>query len=447
MSRSLRRPARYAATVATGALAVSAALGATVAGPALAGPNASTGALSPGSVATASNATYAYTLTNTTTASSPTGILTLSSALVDVPAGYGTPTGFTSTNPTWSATVTTDPNTGGPALCLSGSGLAPGGTVTIGFTDVAPASPAVTTWSTLASTFSGCQLLFLGNFPFNGSQPQVAVDKLVYFAHSTSGVVSKPITPGFTVEAQDASGTRDSAFTRPITLKLGQNPGGATPFTTTVNASSGDATFTPTIDKIGSGYTVLASSDSSPGVSSEPIYITSAAKSVACNPGASCDTGVVAPTGHTTTAAEAIGAAGPASDVVSIAVGDKPAISCGTNSGTAPPALDVFVGDFNRHLTVKALYDRDTDGDPFSGFTKALSPSAFRGVCFQGSNDPAPHTIGACTGTDANGFGTPEPCIQSEFVEPDDSSAHADLMSVLSLNPDPDPHIVNIPTP
>jgi sugar lactone lactonase YvrE len=65
---------------------------------------------------------------------------------------------------------------------------------------------------------------------------------------------------GLTVQAQDSSGNLITSFNGTVTVALAMNPGGATlGGTLTVTASGGAATFSGlTLDKAGSGYTLVA---------------------------------------------------------------------------------------------------------------------------------------------------------------------------------------------
>ncbi len=85
-----------------------------------------------------------------------------------------------------------------------------------------------------------------------------------------------PITPAVQVEVLDAQGNRVTGSTAPITLALGNNPGGATlsgggP----VNAVSGVASFNSlSLDRTGTGYTLVASSPNLTSATSAAFDIT-----------------------------------------------------------------------------------------------------------------------------------------------------------------------------
>ncbi len=86
--------------------------------------------------------------------------------------------------------------------------------------------------------------------------------KLVYSVEPGNSVSTKSITPAIRVQAQDDGGNLVSAMTGAVTLALNHNPGSATlSGTVTVSAEGGVAVFTDiAIDKVGSGYTLDATS-------------------------------------------------------------------------------------------------------------------------------------------------------------------------------------------
>ena len=77
-------------------------------------------------------------------------------------------------------------------------------------------------------------------------------------ASTTAGATLAPIV----LTVRDAQSITTTAFTGPVSVTLGANPGGATlGGTTTVNAVAGVATFsTLTVNRVGTGYTLVASS-------------------------------------------------------------------------------------------------------------------------------------------------------------------------------------------
>src|SRR5207244_3660926 len=86
--------------------------------------------------------------------------------------------------------------------------------------------------------------------------------QLVFAVQPTTTVAGASITPAVQVTAQDGQGNTATGFTGNITVAIGANPGGGTlAGTATVAAVSGVATFSGlSIDKAGTGYTLVASS-------------------------------------------------------------------------------------------------------------------------------------------------------------------------------------------
>jgi len=91
-------------------------------------------------------------------------------------------------------------------------------------------------------------------------------------AAATAGL---PIAPAVEVEVLDAFGNTVTDDTAAVHVGLGQNPGGAAlNGTTTVQPQNGEAAFGDlTLDKTGTGYTLIASRIGIPAVSSAPFAI------------------------------------------------------------------------------------------------------------------------------------------------------------------------------
>jgi hypothetical protein len=79
-----------------------------------------------------------------------------------------------------------------------------------------------------------------------------------------------PITPSVAVTARDNLGNHATGFTADVTIALGTNPsGGLLSGTTTVTAIAGTATFVDlSIDRVGTGYTLVATTVGQPDVTS-----------------------------------------------------------------------------------------------------------------------------------------------------------------------------------
>ena len=102
-----------------------------------------------------------------------------------------------------------------------------------------------------------------------GTSPTSLLDTFKFVAPATQLVVTTPpasVTAnapfGLTVNAEDGSGNTDTTYNGPVTLALsGGTSGAMLGGTLTVNAVNGKATFTnPTINMVGTGYTLSASS-------------------------------------------------------------------------------------------------------------------------------------------------------------------------------------------
>ncbi len=92
---------------------------------------------------------------------------------------------------------------------------------------------------------------------------QVAT-QLAFTVEPTTTIVASSIMPAVQVAIQGARGTLVAGATDAVTVAIGTNPGGGTlSGTTTVNAVAGVASFTDlTIDQVGTGYTLVATSGS-----------------------------------------------------------------------------------------------------------------------------------------------------------------------------------------
>jgi hypothetical protein len=89
-----------------------------------------------------------------------------------------------------------------------------------------------------------------------------AATQLVISVQPTTAVSEASISPAVQVTAQDPAGNTDPTFTANVTMAIDNNPGGGTlSGTATKAAVAGIATFSDlSIDKVGTGYTLIASS-------------------------------------------------------------------------------------------------------------------------------------------------------------------------------------------
>jgi hypothetical protein len=120
---------------------------------------------------------------------------------------------------------------------------------------------SVGTGYTLQASTNGLPMASTAQFNVTGTQTGVSTAKLQIMAQPP-GTVTVGGGFGLTVAAVTSAGAVDPSFNGPITLALGNNPGGgALGGTTTVTAKNGIATFTGlSLNKAGTGYTLVASS-------------------------------------------------------------------------------------------------------------------------------------------------------------------------------------------
>ncbi|HEX2638324.1 MAG TPA: metallophosphoesterase [Gemmatimonadales bacterium] len=111
--------------------------------------------------------------------------------------------------------------------------------------------------------------------PRPGSDPPVAT-ALAFAVQPSHTVAGAAITPAVQAEIRDQFGARLTTASNSITLAIGTNPSGGTlSGTTTVAAVNGVATFSGlSIDQVGSGYTLTATSSGLTGATSAAFNIT-----------------------------------------------------------------------------------------------------------------------------------------------------------------------------
>jgi plastocyanin len=120
-----------------------------------------------------------------------------------------------------------------------------------------------------------------------GPGPSPTPTKLGFTAQPSNTAVGAAITPAVQVSVQDASGNPVTSSAAPITIAIGNNPGGATlGGTSTQNAATGVATFSDlTFDKPGTAYTLSASSSGLTSATSGGFNVLGAAALIAKNAG------------------------------------------------------------------------------------------------------------------------------------------------------------------
>ena len=120
-----------------------------------------------------------------------------------------------------------------------------------------------------------------------GPGPSPTPTKVAFTAEPINTAVGAAITPAVKVTVQDASGNPVTSSTAPITIAIGNNPGGATlGGTTTQNSATGVATFSDlTLDNSGAAYTLSASSSGLTSATSGAFNVFGAAALIAKNAG------------------------------------------------------------------------------------------------------------------------------------------------------------------
>ncbi|MGC9092860.1 MAG: FlgD immunoglobulin-like domain containing protein [Bacteroidota bacterium] len=106
--------------------------------------------------------------------------------------------------------------------------------------------------------------------------------KLAFTVQPTNTTVNSSITPAIKVAIQDDNGNTVTSSNANVTIALGNNPTGATlSGTTTVAAVNGVATFPSlSIDKAGTGYTLIATSAGLTSATSSSFNITAASSGI-----------------------------------------------------------------------------------------------------------------------------------------------------------------------
>ena len=103
---------------------------------------------------------------------------------------------------------------------------------------------------------------------------QVAT-RLAFITQPLGGTAGRTFSPVVMVQIEDAGGTSVTTASDMVTVAIGMNPGGATlAGTATVAALGGVATFSGIyVDKAGAGYTLVASSGTFTGSTTDPFTI------------------------------------------------------------------------------------------------------------------------------------------------------------------------------
>jgi hypothetical protein len=153
-------------------------------------------------------------------------------------------------------------------------------TFTGGVTLKTAGSQSVTATDTVTSSITGSATV---------SVSPAAASKLVFGQQPTNTRVNAIITPPVTVLVQDAFGNTVTSATNVVNIAIGTNPSGGTlSGTTSVTVSGGIATFSNlSINKVGNGYTLVATSGTLTSATSASFNIRRKGGAVAQKPGPS----------------------------------------------------------------------------------------------------------------------------------------------------------------
>lgn len=111
--------------------------------------------------------------------------------------------------------------------------------------------------------------------PFTATGTSGSAAKIAFTVPPVNTSAGSAIAPAVKVAFQDASGNTVTSVNATVTLAIGTNPGAGTlSGTVSVGAVNGVATFSNlSIDKVGAGYTLVASADGFPDVTSQTFDI------------------------------------------------------------------------------------------------------------------------------------------------------------------------------
>ena len=176
--------------------------------------------------------------------------------------------------------------TGDVALTITaGTGVSG---ATLAGTAIVPASAGVATFATLNIGLSGTRFQLSATSQGEAGATSDTFDvrpgpatRLVVISQPATATAATPFAPAFQVTALDALGNPAIDFAGTVTVTIENNPGGGLlAGATAVLAQTGVATFPDlSIDKSGSGYTLLATADPLTAVTSEGIDVVAGAAS------------------------------------------------------------------------------------------------------------------------------------------------------------------------
>ncbi|HET9707443.1 MAG TPA: hypothetical protein VFP39_03975, partial [Gemmatimonadales bacterium] len=231
----------------------------------------------------------------------------------------------------------------------------PGGGTLAGTTTVA-AVGGVATFSSLSINKTGTGYRFAAaSGSFNNSSNAFSIvagapTALVFSGQPTSSGAGATITPAVQVTVEDALGNTATTFGGIVNVAIGNNPSGGTlGGTASLAAAAGVATFSGlSIDKIGAGYTLVASSTGLTGVTSAAFDITAggATQLVFSTQPTTATAGATISPAVQVTAKDALGnIASGFTGTVTVAIGTNPA--GGNLSGTKTVAAVAGVATFS----------------------------------------------------------------------------------------------------
>jgi len=207
---------------------------------------------------------------------------------------------------------------------------------------------------TLAASSSGLTGATSGVFNVTAAPPPPATH-LAFTAQPTNTQVGSTVSPAVQVSALDASNAVVAGFTGTITVAIGTNPAGGTlSGTLTVAAVNGVAAFsTLSINQVGNGYTLAASSSGLTGATSGLFNITAppATHLIFSTQPTSTQAGATIPTVRVSALDASNAVVTGYTGTITVGIGVNPA--SGTLSGTATVAAVSGVATFT-NLSINA---------------------------------------------------------------------------------------------
>lgn len=182
--------------------------------------------------------------------------------------------------------------------------------------------------------------------PGSAAQAGIDVDSVAITVQPTTTAVNTVMTPAVVVHVDKSPGVVDPAYRGTVTLSYAANPSNAPlPSGNTVTAVKGVATFSGlAFSAVGFNFELRATSNvGTTSPASAPFDI--AGSVVQCQPGQSCQSGMVSSAG---TSGFAIAAAGSTSDVLAATGGGFPVLSCTSIGGV----ITISVADRTKVITM-----------------------------------------------------------------------------------------------